>query len=354
MPERDKETPARLFGLAVLIVLTIFIGADFLSELVNYKAGIPPKAINADVAAKKTGEDSNLPRHMRTIMRRDLPDKAEGEELDSGGGGDDAQDGKNAAAAAVSGSSHPISEYETEQAIENFSASSERSSALRQEVPGIELEGVMTGSGVGIAVLNVDGNSYTVGAGDKAGRYTVDNISSDSVTLSGDGKTFTVGITDSKPSRRIGDYPAVLPDPEDVPLPPPPMPASEPVLPGTVDMALDDYEEPAGSVSASGHTLTRQEMKEFISKGAAVVSDVRASSVDGENTGVKLTFRNPDNALAKLGLKDGDIVMSCNSKVMITPEQLYNQLLTLQDAPYAHFFVIRNGQEMFVDCDFPE
>lgn len=354
MPEQNKEqTPASVFGLAVLIVLTIFIGADFLSELVNFQAGIPPKAVSVDSSAKNTGEDSNLPRNMRTIMRRDLPEKAEDETREPEDGSVKETSGQESEKAAAP-SSHSVTEYETGQAIEDFSASSGRNASSRQNVPGIELEGVMMGSGVGIAVLNIDGNSYTVGAGERAGRYTVEDISKDSVTLSGDGRTFTVGITDSKPSRRIGDYPAVLPDPEDVPLPPQPMPASEPVLPGTVDMALDDYEEAGSSVSASEHALTRQEMKDFISKGAAVVSDVRASSVEGENTGVKLTFRNPDNALAKLGLKDGDIVMSCNSKVMITPEQLYNQLLTLQDAPYAHFFVIRNGQEMFVDCDFPE
>jgi type II secretory pathway component PulC len=69
---------------------------------------------------------------------------------------------------------------------------------------------------------------------------------------------------------------------------------------------------------------------------------------------VRLEFRNPANALARLGLKNGEVVLSLNGEPIRTPEELYNSYLILRNTPSVDFEVLRGGRPTSVRYDFPE
>ena len=106
-------------------------------------------------------------------------------------------------------------------------------------------------------------------------------------------------------------------------------------------------------MSPEANELTREELDEFTRKGAALLADIRGSEVEN-GRGIQVQFRNPDNALAKLGMKDGDVVLRINSKNVYGVEDIYNAVLTMRDAPQIDIEISRNGQPLSLFHKFPE
>ena len=232
----------------------------------------------------------------------------------------------------------------------------------------VTLQGVMLGADAGIAVLEYDGQTYTVGQGEKVGDYQIDDIKADRVTLNRHGQLSQVKISIPKdseasaaPSLSVGSYPPVLPAPNDVPLPPQPVkiPESGPAASSGLGDSEAVYNiteadfEGGTNVSAPANELTREELDEFTRKGAALLADIRGTEVEN-GRGIQVKFRNPDNALAKLGMQDGDVVLRINSKTVLGIEDIYNAVLTMRDAPQIDIDLSRNGQPMSLYHRFPE
>lgn len=361
MPNPDQQslpepsTPL-VIGIIVLIMLTIFVAADLLSSLVDFHASVPPRSLPADVhpATSSGPSDERLTREIRTFLHR-ADDPIEAEVEPSPATGESPLPGDTEQNANTNEDS--TGEYDAEP---SYSAPDNANAA-----PGVELQGVLWSDEASIAVLETNGVTHTVATGDTVAGYHVDNIDRDSVALSRDGQQFTVRINE-KPktgnsSRPIGKYPPVLPNPEDVPLPPTPTTskaaASGPPAPKRVYLdgsEVDPVPPHQVNVSKGGQKLTRQEMDEFLAKGAALSQDVRGAAIPGDGIGVRVRFRNPSNALARLGVKDGDIILNLNGKTIRSMEELYNSCLTLKDSPSASIELMRSSQNMRLFYEFPE
>ena len=308
--------PSPLVGLgaALLVVLTVFLGADLLSLAVGFHSRIPPAPLAPGGSPSPAASPGDrVSRNLETLMRRSAPPSP---------------------STSPGASPSPGAEVAVEPEVAR----------------GLDLQGVMLGGGVGIAVLQVDGQAHTVSEGDRVGDLQVVRIEEDRVLLRQGDRTFPVGLSGAPAlGVRAEGGPPVLPDPGDVPLPPDPAPLGDgpPALPAAPGSG--------GPPPASGGRLTRQEMEAFLDQGAALARDVRGLPAPGaEGRGVRLEFRNPSNALARLGLKDGDVVLSMNGQPIRTPEELYNSYLILRNTPSVEFELLRGGQPASVRYEFPE
>ncbi len=301
----------------VLVVLSVFLGGDLLSVLVGYQAEVPPPPLTREAGGNEEGlADSPLSPSLAVLLRRQ-PRLAPSRE---GGLGRD-----------------PETEVEP---------------TLGKVPPEVELQGVMVGGGVGVAVLRVEGQDHTVGLGESAGAWKVVEIHPDHVVLGRDGQLHSLALSGAPVSQPLGQGPPVLPPPDQVPLPPAPLPVGpEPTeFLETVDpdRAIDS------TPSARSGPRERLEVEAFLEQGAALARDVRGVTVPGQGRGVRLEFRNPSNALATLGLKDGDVILSLNGEPIRTTEELYNSWLVLRDTAHVEFEVLRSGKPLQVRHDFAD
>jgi len=316
--EPEECSPLVGLGAALLVCLSVFLGADLLSVLVGYQSRIPPEPLVASPVAVAGPSTSAAP-DLAILKPVSLP-VSSGSPAPSPSGG------------------------ATDPSIEPMEPGGESAS--------IDLQGVMLGGGVGVAVLEVGGREYTATVGEQVGSYQLVEIHPDRVVLGRDGQTFPVRLSGSPVTQPVGDGPPVLPDPGEVPLPPPPAPAAAgpalpPDMPASQAQALTVPTPEATSVS-------RQEIDAFLEQGAMLARDVRGVAVPGDGRGVRLEFRNPANALARLGLRDGDVVLSLNGESIRTPEELYNSYLILRNTPTVDFRVLRGGQPTAVHHDFSD
>lgn len=327
MREFLREHPPLVgFGAAVLVVLTVFLGADLFSVLIGRHAHIPPSPLRpaAGSPSPKAAATAQVLQDLEVVMRRNAPSPTASPQV----GGSPAAATADDLALAPSGGSGP------------------------------SLQGVMLGGGVGIAVLELDGQSHTLSVGESAGGYTVAEILQDQVVLKRGGEVITVGLAGSAGGVQVsGEGPPVLPPPDAVPPPPAPAPAparnGAPVLPPPVADTAPPASAPA---PAAAPDMTRAEINAFVDQGAALALEVRGEMYvgAGDQNGVRLKFRKPDNALAKLGLKDGDVVMSMNGEPIRSPEELYNSYLILKNTPSVEFQILRGGKPDTVRFDFAE
>ncbi|MGM9992699.1 MAG: hypothetical protein ACI376_07665 [Candidatus Bruticola sp.] len=66
---------------------------------------------------------------------------------------------------------------------------------------------------------------------------------------------------------------------------------------------------------------------------------------DGQPYGTRVDFRNGDNLLARMGVKNRDIMLSINGVPTRSAEEMYRGYMTLRNASSFEFVVERNGQE---------
>ncbi len=371
MPEflKDKPTWVGLI-LAALVCACLFLGADVLSLLCDYHTG--PATVNLSDSADgaPTARGSNT-------LRRRIASVLEPSPTPSPSGSASPQILNPApelppapntvtTAPSESESSYPAAAQDTSSAPD-YSADAQTSNYAGTPTNSeVGLQGIMLGDATGIAVLSYSGTTYTVSQGDKIGPYKVSDIEADRVILDNNGQRSQVSMSvppsesssagPAIPKKSVGDYPPVLPPPEAVPLPPQPiaLPAGEQAPSSKQVYNITESDLLAlPNEDRSANELTREELDEFTRKGAALMADIRGSELENAR-GIRLEFRNPDNALAKLGLRDGDVVLRINSRSVVGVEDIYNAVLTLRDAPQVDIDIMRNGEPMSVFHKFPE
>ena len=393
---RDKPAWMKMC-LAALIILCLTVCADVLLLIVEYRQPqqLPNLADSADIAPPQGSATWG----QRPIKARPTatptPEPAVSPQPSA------SPDAENPDAIASAETPAAASDSQTSEASSYAAASMPSASSSDAGYAGwasapasglpanreISLQGVMLGGGTGIAVVEFEGETYTVGPGENIGPYKVVDIEAERVTLEKDGRKSEVAINDSQASAptsavatsTVGNYPPVLPKPNDVPLPPQPVSLHTNSAPSSYASTTSSSRNSASDNSASGNSssgnssfelsdldvprdsgiiseeskLTREELDEFTRKGAALMADIRGSEVENAR-GVRVQFRNPDNALAKLGLKDGDVVLRINSRSVVGVEDIYNAVLTLRDAPQVDIDIMRNNQPMSLFHEFPE
>ncbi len=371
MPEFLKDKPTWVgLSLAALVCACLILGADVLSLLCDYHTGTTTVKLSDSADDAPTTRESNTLRRRIASSHEPIPTlspsaSASPQPLSPS---PEALPASNAAtpAQSESESSYPAKAQDTSTSSD-YSADAKTSPYAGTPTNSeVGLQGIMLGDATGIAVLSYSGTTYTVAPGDKFGPYKVTDIEADRVILDKNGQRSQVSMSvppsessvasSAIPKKSVGDYPPVLPPPEAVPLPPQPiaLPTSEQTpSSGRVYNITESDLLALPSKDRSASELTREELDEFTRKGAALMADIRGSEVENAR-GIRLEFRNPDNALAKLGLRDGDIILRINSKSVVGVEDIYNSVLTLRDAPQVDIDILRNGEPMSVFHKFPE
>ena len=66
---------------------------------------------------------------------------------------------------------------------------------------------------------------------------------------------------------------------------------------------------------------------------------------DGQPYGTRVDFRDANNLLARMGVKDRDIMLSINGIPTRSAEEMYRGYMTLRNANSFEFVVERDGKE---------
>lgn len=382
---------------AVLVLSCGLLGADILGLLIDYRSTEPvgDLASHADLAPPSAEErqayELSSGRAKGTIAPSASPAAAAKSSQPAEAIPSSSSEDSSSSAAAAELSAPPSQANLTTALETNGSPAAQaaspppaaHSSENFKENRDMTLQGIMLGDSAGIAVLEYGGNTYTVGQGDNVGDYHIEDIQADRVTLNRQGQRSQVHINtpassassasavsasaisdgNATPAAAVGNYPPVLPPPNEVPLPPQPVSlpeAQETSGSTTSNVSTDavyniteaDFTEGV-NISPEANELTREELDEFTRKGAALLADIRGSEVEN-GRGIQVEFRNPDNALAKLGMKSGDVVLRINSKNVLGVEDIYNAVLTMRDAPQIDIEITRNGQPLSLFHRFPD
>ena len=215
-------------------------------------------------------------------------------------------------------------------------------------MPGIDqikLQGTMAAAnGAGLAILEFQGASQVVSSGDQIGGFTLKAVTSYSVTLEGQGQTFLLDLNSQQSSSTAlaPSRPAERPTAETQTQQPEPQ---------NVD---PQPEEQAGSTAP---ILSMQELRnildnpeEFMGQGFQAKPEV----ANGEVLGMRIRLPDPSHPLARLGIRDGDVVKSLNGTALEGPESVSMVYRVLRNSPTLRFEVGRNGQDETVEVQLEE
>ena len=215
-------------------------------------------------------------------------------------------------------------------------------------VPGIEqikLQGTMAAAnGAGLAILEFQGASQVVSSGDQIGGFTLKAVTSYSVTLEGQGQTFLLDLNSQQSSSTAlaPSRPTERPTAETQTQQPEPQNADP------------QPEEQPGSTAP---ILSMQELRnildnpeEFMGQGFQAKPEV----ANGEVLGMRIRLADPTHPLARLGIRDGDLVKSLNGTALEGPESVSMVYRVLRNSPTLRFEVGRNGQDETVEVQLEE
>lgn len=392
MPKFLKDQPKWMSAVFAVLVLSCgLLGADILGQLADLRSSEPVGSLDshADSAPPFTAERS-VPYRLSGKSKETQPSPSPSPSASPKSAAETAPPPVSAEAPAlpVAASDAETYAYQNTHPQPSHDAGGSQSAQFRpnaqserreyedaEENQEIALQGIMLGNSAGIAVVEYEGETYTVGQGESVGDYKVEDIKANRVIFKRQGQLSQAHIdtpadslggaaAGAQPasSSGVGDYPPVLPPPEDVPLPPQPVSLPEtkrqvktavPQSDAVYNITEADFTGSGVDISPAANELTREELDEFTRKGAALLADIRGSEVEN-GRGIQVQFRNPDNALAKLGMKDGDVVLRINSKNVYGVEDIYNAVLTMRDAPQIDIEISRDGQPLSLFHKFPE
>ncbi len=216
------------------------------------------------------------------------------------------------------------------------------------QAPGIEqikLQGTMAAAnGAGLAILEFQGASQVVGSGDQIGGFTLKSVTSYSVTLEGQGQTFLLDMNSQQSS------PTALPQSRPVERPIADSQSPQPE-------AQNEEQQPEEQAGSTSPILSMKELRnildnpeEFMGQGFQAKPEVE----NGEVLGMRIKLANPSHPLARLGIRDGDLVKSLNGTALEGPESVSMVYRVLRNSPTLRFEVGRNGQDETVEVQLEE
>lgn len=208
----------------------------------------------------------------------------------------------------------------------------------------LQLRGTMAGSGgSGLAMIDVNGQTQVVSAGEQVGGMTLTSVSSYSVTLEANGQVQILEMNaegpvqaNSAPIQSITPPPVT--DPTALPTPDPNATASE--------------AEGAGEA-----ILTTRELRNILDNPAQFAGQgFRMKPVlnGGEIVGMRVSIQDKNHPLARLGIQDGDVVKSLNGTPLNGPEALSSIYRVLRNTSSLSFDVERGGAPQKLDITLEE
>ena len=90
--------------------------------------------------------------------------------------------------------------------------------------------------------------------------------------------------------------------------------------------------------------------EEFMGQGFQAKPEV----ANGEVLGMRIRLPDPSHPLARLGIRDGDVVKSLNGTALEGPESVSMVYRVLRNSPTLRFEVGRNGQDETVEVQLEE
>lgn len=292
----------------VLVVGLAFFSADSACALIQRKLSVPPKPLPVSVAG---AVQPNLPAQappagLVALMKTTKPE------------------GVVAIGGNPAGSNRP-------------GVTTTRPQPARPPA-NLQLRGTMAGlNGNGLAMIDVNGQTQVVGTGEKVGGMTVVSVTAYTVELEFNGQKQILEMDSSGPVA-AATQPVVAAN-QLTPQPPSPTP------------------DPAATPGSGDAILSQHELRAILDNPQAFAGQgFRMKPVlnGGEIIGMRVAIPNTSHPLARLGIKDGDVVKSLNGTPINGPEALSSIYRTLRNTPNLSFEVERNGIPQTVEITLEE
>ncbi|MCA9776099.1 MAG: hypothetical protein KC800_05255 [Candidatus Eremiobacteraeota bacterium] len=302
-----------------LVVGLAFFSADATAALIGRTLSVPPKPLpQASVGVIQESVPAQAaPPGLVNLLKTTQPEGAD-EEVTSGAAGPD---------------------------------SSVKAAAPAAPPSNLQLRGTMAGgAGSGLAMVDVNGQTQVVSTGELVGGMTLTSVSAYSITL-----TASNGSVQVLEMNAEGPVSTAPPPTQVVRNPQPPIRPEEPEQPEQ----QPEEGPPEGEVDAGseGAILTQRELRnildnpaEFAGKGFRMKPVLNG----GEIIGMRVNIRNASHPLARLGIKDGDVVKSLNGTPLNGPEALSSIYRVLRNTSSLSFDVDRGGKSEKVEITLEE
>jgi len=206
----------------------------------------------------------------------------------------------------------------------------------------MQLRGTMAGpEGSGLAMIDVNGQTQVVSTGEQVAGMKLVSVTPYSVRLEANGQIQILemdsGLVAGAPPQRAKAVPRTQARPNQ------PDPSATPD-----EEALD---------GSNGAILTQRELRnildnpaEFAGKGFRMKPVLKG----GEIVGMRMNIQNPTHPLARLGIKDGDVVKSLNGTPLNGPEALSSIYRVLRNTSSLSFDVDRGGTSEKIEITLEE
>jgi type II secretion system protein C len=299
-----------------LVVGLAFFSADATSALIGRTLNVPPKP---------------LPQASVGVIQENVPAQAVPPGLigllKTTGSGDDTQgEGPGDGTAGPGSSVQP---------------------APTQAPSNLQLKGTMAGGGgSGLAMIDVNGQTQVASTGEEVGGMILTSVSAYKITLTA--KNGGVQVLEMN-----SDGPVAQAAPIGLPNPAPPAPQPEQTPEPEVDVAEGDDQ----GQGQEGAILTQRELRNILDNPAQFAGKgFRMKPVlnGGEIIGMRMNIRNTNHPLARLGIKDGDVVKSLNGTPLNGPEALSSIYRVLRNTSSLSFEVDRGGQSEKIEITLEE
>lgn len=208
--------------------------------------------------------------------------------------------------------------------------------AARKAPSNLKLRGTMAGvGGSGLAMIDVNGKTQVVSTGEQISGLTLTSVTAYSVRLEANGQiqllemdsgTQLAGApTVRQPVQRIQPKPETTPEPE--------------------------------QEADSGAILTKRELRDILDNPAAFAGKgfrMKPVLKGGEIIGMRVSIRDASHPLARLGIKNGDVVRSLNGTPLNGPEALSSIYRVLRNTSNLSFDVDRGGSNQKVEVQLDD
>jgi type II secretion system protein C len=202
----------------------------------------------------------------------------------------------------------------------------------------LQLKGTMAGGGgSGLAMIDVSGQVQVISTGEQVGDMILTSVSAYSVTLTAKNGGVQVlemnaqgPVAQAPPRRNATQSRTAKPRPQPTP------------------------NEEEGS---EGAILTQRELRNILDNPAQFAGKgFRMKPVlnGGEIIGMRMNIRNSSHPLARLGIKNGDVVRSLNGTPLNGPEALSNIYRVLRNTSSLSFEVDRGGKSEKIEITLEE
>ncbi len=188
--------------------------------------------------------------------------------------------------------------------------------------PELHLKGTIKGRGITLALIETNGKLAAFKAGDRIDGYTIAQVYPQQITLTKNNHTITVQMSLQSTSSPVNQKNRSHTK-------------SHPVVPGR-----------RANPNPQQGKLSLKELRSMLDNPSSYQGKFRLTGVQrkGEPVGMLIQFSSPDNPLAKLGLRHGDIVKALNGKPLRTPDDLSRAYRTLRNSTSLTFTVERGGR----------